>query len=411
MIGRGTRRCDNLFEDGRDKSEFVIFDCYKNFEFFEMNPKGFVPRPQKTSMQVRFELECKLLELYKEKGQSNIISNFISKIKSDIDELPTESIEIKKNRKKIEQVKKEEYWTQLSDDFIKKLKLEIAPLIQWIESKDSSDALTFDNSIYRILYAFEKDDKDNMIREINSTMEKLAKLKLNLSQFDGKRDLVKSLLEPSGWENLSYEKLENIRVDLRDLMKHRGTNSGSFIVFDIKDTGGVIKEISAGSVLYGANMEPYEKRVKKAIEEKLNDKLVIHKIRKGEKLTQTEVDGIYSIFGEDFVYSVDELSKNTSIDKEDIVGIIRKFVGVDEAELNKIFEDFIQNNHNKMNATQIKTLEIIKNDIAKNKGISFAALFAPPYTSFNPNGVDGIFGRMADEVFDLIAPFKATYIS
>lgn len=135
MIGRGTRRCDNLFENGRDKTEFVIFDCYKNFEFFEMNPKGFVPRPQKTSMQVRFELECKLLELYKEKGQSNIISDFVSKIKSDIDELPTESIEIKKNRKKIEQVKKEEYWTQLSDDFIKKLKLEIAPLIQWIEAK------------------------------------------------------------------------------------------------------------------------------------------------------------------------------------------------------------------------------------------------------------------------------------
>lgn len=411
MIGRGTRRCDNLFEEGHDKDEFAIFDCYKNFEFFDMNPKGFIPKPQKTSMQVRFELECKLLELYKEKGQSNIISDFVSKIKYDIDELPSGSIEIKKNRKKIDQVKKEEYWGKLSDNFIKKLKLEIAPLIQWIESKDNSDALTFDNSIYRILYAFEKDDNDTMIREINSTMEKLAQLKLNLTQFDGKRELVKSLLDPSGWEELSYEKLESIRIDLRNLMKHKGKEQGIFIVFDIKDTGGVIKDISAGSVLYGSNMEPYEKRVKKAIEEKLSNQLVIHKIRKGENLTQTEIDGIYSMFGEDFLYSVDELSSKTSIDKEDIVGIIRKFVGVDEAELNKIFEEFIQNHHNKMNATQIKTLEIIKNDIAKNKGISFAVLFGPPYTSFNPNGVDGIFGRMADEVFDLIAPFKATYIS
>ena len=63
-----------------------------------------------------------------------------------------------------------------------------------------------------------------------------------------------------------------------------------------------------------------------------------------------------------------------------------------------------------MNATQIKTLEIIKNDIAKNKGISFAALFAPPYTSFNPNGEAGIFGKMADDVFKLIAPYKASVI-
>ena len=411
MIGRGTRRCDNLFGDGLDKSEFAIFDCYKNFEFFEMNPKGFIPKPQKTSMQVRFELMCKLLEIYKSKKESSICAEFVEKIKRDISELPTESIEIKKNRKKIEQVKKDEYWSHLSEDFIKKLKLEIAPLIQWIEAKDNSDAIAFDNSIYRILQYFEVNDKDGLIREINTTMEKLARLKLNINQFDGKRELVKSLLDPSGWEELSYEKLEKIRIDLRELMKHKGATASSFVVFDIKDTGGVIKEVSAGSVLYGANMEPYEKRVKTAIEDKLNDQMIIHKIRKGDKLSEVELEGIYSIFGEDFVYSIDELSSKTDIDKDDIVGIIRKFVGVDEIELNKIFEEFIQKHHNKMNSTQIKTLELIKNDIAKNKGISFAALFAPPYTSFNPNGVDGIFGRMADEVFDLIAPFKATYIS
>lgn len=411
MIGRGTRRCDNLFGNGFDKTEFAIFDCYKNFEFFEMNPKGFIPKPQKTSMQVRFELMCKLLEIYKAKNENNICNEFAEKLKKDIYELPEKSIEIKKNRKKIEQVKKEEYWNHLSGDFIKKLKLEIAPLIQWIEAKENSDAIAFDNSIYRILQYFETNDKDSLVREINDTMAALARLKLNLNQFDGKREIVKSLLELSGWENLSYERLEQIRRDLRDLMKHKGATAGTFIVFDIKDTGGVVKEISAGSVLYGSNMEPYEKRVKLAIESKLSDQLVIHKIRKGEKLNESELESIYSIFGENFVYSIDELSTNTSIDKEDIVSIIRKFIGVDELELNKRFEEFIQKHHNKMNSTQIKTLEIIKNHIAKNKGISFAALFAPPYTSFNPNGVDGIFGRMADEVFDLIAPFKATYIS
>lgn len=411
MIGRGTRRCDNLFGDGVNKTEFVIFDCYKNFEFFEMNSKGFIPKQQKTSMQVRFELMCKLLEIYKPKNKMDICNDFIEKLKADISELPSQSIEIKKNRKRIEQVKKEEYWNHLSEDFIKKLKLEIAPLIQWIEAKDDLDAILFDNSIYRILHSFETNNKDSLVSEINVTIEKLAKLKTNINQFDGKRELVKSLLKPSGWDNLSYKKLEQIRLDLRDLMKYIGSTGGPFVLIDIKDTGEVTKEINAGSVLYGANMEPYEKRVKKAIEEKLKDQLVIHKIRKGEKLSQTEIDSIYSIFGEDFIYSIDELSNKTDIDKEDIVGIIRKFIGVDEAELNRRFEEFIQKHHSKMNATQIKTLEIIKNDIAKNKGISFAALFTAPYTSFNPDGVDGIFGRMADEVFNLIAPFKVSVIS
>ncbi len=411
MIGRGTRRCDNLFGEGKNKEEFVIFDCYKNFEFFEMNPKGFVPSVQKTSMQVRFELMCKMLEVYKNKENEVANDGFKDKIKEDINQLPLTSIAVKKSRKQIEQVKKDEYWLHVSSDFIKKLKLEIAPLMEWVEAKDGMEAVTFDNCIYRILYALENDNKEEMTKEINSVMEKLARLKTNISQFEGKRELIKSLLKPEGWENLNYEKLEKIRLELRNLMKYKGSSSSVYVMLDVKDTGAVVKEISAGTVLYGSNMEPYEKRVKKAIEEKLNNQIVIHKIRKGEKLTDTEIDGIYSMFSTDFVYSIDELSSKTDIAQEDIVGIIRKFVGIDEEELNARFEAFVQKYHVRMNATQIKTLEIIKNDIAKNRGISFATLFGAPYTSFNPNGVEGIFGRMADEVFDLIAPFKAIHIS
>lgn len=362
-------------------------------------------------MQVRFELMCSLIDKFKEERETEIIDDFVSKLRADIAQLPQDSIEIKKNRKRLEQIKKEEYWAHLSGDFMKKLTLEIAPLIQWIDAKDNADALGFDNSIYRIMEANLTNDNSRIVREVNNTMEKLAKLKLNLNQFEGKRELVKSLLNPSGWEQLSYDRLEQIRLDLRETMKFKGSDAGHFVVMDIKDTGGIVKEISAGAVLYGGNMEPYEKRVKNAIEDRLHDQLVIHKIRKGERLSSSELDNVYSIFGEDFVYSIDELSTKTDIDKEDIVGIIRKFVGVDEEKLNEMFEEFIQKHHNKMNATQIKTLELIKNDISKNKGISFAALFAPPYTNLNPNGVDGIFGRMADDVFDLVAPFKATYIS
>lgn len=43
MIGRGTRLCKNLFGNGRDKKEFLIFDFYRNFEYFEMNPEGTRP--------------------------------------------------------------------------------------------------------------------------------------------------------------------------------------------------------------------------------------------------------------------------------------------------------------------------------------------------------------------------------
>ena len=40
MIGRGTRLCADLFGPGQDKKEFLIFDFYRNFEYFEIEPRG-----------------------------------------------------------------------------------------------------------------------------------------------------------------------------------------------------------------------------------------------------------------------------------------------------------------------------------------------------------------------------------
>ena len=40
MIGRGTRKCLNLFGEGRDKECFYIFDYLGNFEFFRQNKNG-----------------------------------------------------------------------------------------------------------------------------------------------------------------------------------------------------------------------------------------------------------------------------------------------------------------------------------------------------------------------------------
>lgn len=160
MIGRGTRIYENLFGEGQDKKEFAIFDCYKNFQFFEMHAKGYEPKPQKTSVQLRFEIMCSLLEIFKQKGELNICEAFAAKLKGDIEELPENSIKIKKNRKKIEQVKREEYWNNLSEDLIKKLKLEIAPLTKWIEGVDNSDSVAFDNFIYKIMVNNISNDND-----------------------------------------------------------------------------------------------------------------------------------------------------------------------------------------------------------------------------------------------------------
>ncbi len=56
MIGRGTRLCPDLFGPGRDKKEFLIFDFYRNFEYFEMHPEGARPVQTQSVTSLLFNL-------------------------------------------------------------------------------------------------------------------------------------------------------------------------------------------------------------------------------------------------------------------------------------------------------------------------------------------------------------------
>ncbi|MBW3088907.1 DEAD/DEAH box helicase family protein [Bifidobacterium sp. 82T24] len=66
MIGRGTRLCPGLFgpagEPGSDKTEFRVFDCCGNFEFFNENPPEASTRQSMSLNERLFRLRVGLVE-------------------------------------------------------------------------------------------------------------------------------------------------------------------------------------------------------------------------------------------------------------------------------------------------------------------------------------------------------------
>ena len=62
MIGRGTRLCEDLFGPGQHKTHFLIFDHWKNFEFFDQHYQPAEPKQAKSLPQLVFEDRIKLAE-------------------------------------------------------------------------------------------------------------------------------------------------------------------------------------------------------------------------------------------------------------------------------------------------------------------------------------------------------------
>jgi type I restriction enzyme R subunit len=160
MLGRGTRLCENLFGAGQDKQYFMIFDHWENFKFFDINPEGEIPADSKSSLQVRFELRIKLLEHFLASRNKERQGELIALIRGDIASLPERSIEVKKNWRTLEQLKLDQVWLMVNDNLLNVLRLEIAPLMQWIDVEGQLDAIWFDNEMHRMeLYLLAKDKK------------------------------------------------------------------------------------------------------------------------------------------------------------------------------------------------------------------------------------------------------------
>lgn len=408
MLGRGTRLCPDLFTKGQPKEYFMVLDHWKNFEFFDIKPDGNLPSQSKTALQMRLELRVQMLQTLGQKGMTDKQSDLVAGIRQDLEALPATSVEVRKNWRTLEWLKLDQTWNILTNELTTKLKNEVAPLMQWVDVEGQKDALWFDNQMYRLQLLKLKDDP-KLDEHIGNIVYELSRLRLNLNQFNSIRDYVLECMQPDFWCKADYNEIEKARQTLRDYMKYRGDKPGKpFLKLDIIDTERQVFKIKEATASYTVNMDPYEERVKKTLEAQLDMQLAIQKIRRGQLLTPQDIDTIYQIFNSGRVeFTLVELAQTTHIKQSDLVGLLRQFVGVDVEELDNRFSQFIQSYSGKMSAMQIKTLEMIKNDIIKYKGISFASLYEPPYTARSQSGIDGIFGgKITPEVFALITPYK-----
>jgi len=399
MIGRGTRLRENLFGDNVDKEGFKVFDFWANFEFFNENPEGNKISIQKSQIQTAFERKLDLLEHFLDVKDTDNINYMVPLIKKDIYDLPLKAIDIREKRKAIDEVKKENLWKNITKSFIQKLRVDIAPLTQWIEREDSMDSRSFDSSMFKLELLKCKDKMEEYSDMVNKTKESLSFLNTSMNLFDGgKRELVNELLEDdythSKWLNSSFQDLEKTRVSLRDLMKNKTTIKRPFVKIDLKDTL-INKDIDTN--IYPNKYEEYDKRVKEELEKAIDNSLIIQKIRRGMKLSSFEEIGIGALLREHFCFSLKDLSSKSNILEDDLVGIVRYYLDVDKEYIDEVFSEYLNKYKQKLTPSQIRIVKLISDDIKKSKTLSPENLSKGAYGRICSAGFYGAFSEDNEE--------------
>lgn len=412
MIGRGTRHYNackhkDWLPTGK-KEYFLVFDFWKNFEWFDMHPRGVEAGTAEALPTTIFMVRIQQYNHFLNKNDSRNAGLIRKRLIDDIKSLPKDSIAIKERLRDIELVESEKLWDTIGIDPIVFLKTKIAPLMKY-KREVNLNTESFRLKCERLALALLRDSEAEVERLKDEIGEYLNSLPRNLNDVRQKEELLDMVLSKSFWNNVKYDDVINIMNELSPLMKYKRSEPNPPIVLDIDD---VIQErtlIQYGPIPNEEYVETYQAKVEKRIKELADKHPTIQKIKKQELLTEDDLQQLERTLNSPELYVTEEnLQKIYKQHKGTMIQFIKKILGLYEfpdpkQKIADAFKTFVVEK-NYLNADQVNFIRTLQTVFERKQHVEFQDFFESPFTNFGANAPIPLFDK--EELEEMVAICK-----
>jgi len=394
MIGRGTRKSDNIFGHSKHKKMFYIFDFCDNFSFFDMNPEGRKVNQGYSMTQKVFQMKLDLLfELQKLEHQSNDFHKaYYESIRLELYQtvisLNRDRILVRENMPLVDKYSVESKWTFLSKFDIQEVKNNLTLLID--SDKDLESAKAFDLKVFYIMLSLVSEEvvAKRAIGQVVQISQALLE-RLSIPQVAEKKDLLLEVLTQTYWNKVNVQALEHLRNELRYLIQYITDEVGIYST-DFKDD-----LIDQGKKYI--NIKDFKTYEEKVIDYLLSNETneTIIKIKMLDKITFKDLKELERILWQELGTKVDYYN----VTKEGNLAVfIRSIVGIDQEAINKKFSKYL--NTNVLSAKQQEFVKSIISYVQQNGDITKQDLVdKSPFSDFD---VVGLFDDKIDVLVRVI---------
>lgn len=373
MIGRGTRLCKGIL-DGRDKELFYIFDFCNNFEFFRLG--NWIEAAQTVSVQQRiFNLKADMiLQLQKLEYQTDELQilrqEFVTELVGQVKRLNRYNFNVWQHIKYVDKFSKEENYQALTFEDTKEIEKEVAPLI--LPMEEEIGAVRFDALMYAIEAASLLGEPYNRGRtELMNRVMALSKVS-NIPTVTARKDLMKQLLHTDYLKNAEIPQMEQIRQELREIMKFIPPKERKIVSTTLTDEIVDIKEFA--SELENDDLKNYKMKAEYYLKQH-EDNQVIAKLKTNHPLTVQDLEELEKILWDE-VGTKEEYQSEYG-DKP-LGELVREIIGLDMNAAKQAFSAYLDEVN--MNPSQIYFVNQIVNYIVKNGMMKdFTVLLESPF--------------------------------
>jgi len=404
MIGRGTRLRPNLFGPGKHKTEFLIFDHYGNFDYFEQEYQEPEDTGGKSLLQTTFEARLQLAQAALKHNHAAAFDVAIELLRTDINDLPDTSVAVKRELRTVHQLQQTSQLQDFSAKTQHQLEATIGPLMSARVLRDKH-ATAFDRlvaGIQRCMVEQASCFEDGKI-ELLAELDKLA---VNINAVRQKDAVIAEVRSAEFWQQPSIDRLEHARKELRGIMKFRQSGAGPGYGISSTRTGDDNIKVREREVqIAGANEAMiYRRRLKGILDGMLAANPTLQKIRQGQPIAESELKTLTStILTSHPGVSLEVLNEFYGRTADQLHLTVREIIGLDPEAIEEHFKQFLHR-HPNLTAQQVRFMNLLKNYIAQYGSIVVDKLYEPPFDSISHEGIDGVF--TPDDVGDLIAVLK-----
>ena len=408
MIGRGTRKCENLFGPGDDKKCFYVFDYCENFEFFETNPDGVESNAVIPLSQRIFRNRLILADLLQDDSSEDSVAirkEFLDNLHEYVSGMCDANFLVRPHLQSVTKLKNRETWEKLDSE----LKAAVAKTISGLPSQleqDDEYAKRWDHLLLKTeLALLEKSGEYvSLMKKIRKIADKLED-KTTIPDVKKQLEFIQAIKTDEFWEGMNLKALEEIRKRLRLLIKYIDPGEKQIVYSNFSDILTAPAVFEPGTEAFkNDELAAYRQKMNAVIDQNL-DKEVIWKVRCNRSLTDADLKQLEEIL--DLSTSEDkELFKEayqsgfrakTGTDNSSLELLIRSIVGLDRKAVEKEFADFIE----KSNLTSLQLAFVSKIIVyfAEDGFVRDDILYEPPFSDMYHDGPEGLFGDRVETLF------------
>jgi len=399
MIGRGTRLLEptQMKPWCTEKDAFLILDCWDNFEYFKLNPKGKELKPQ-IPLPVRYaSLRVDKIEVALELDERDIALKEINKLREQIAQLPSQSVVIQDAQTAIEKVLSADFWKDLSIKDIDFLRDVIIPLFRTMSQVDFKK-MRFEKDVVETSLAFLENDTDKFEILKANIQEQVSQLPQTVNIVAKHSVYINQVLRNKYWSVINDSEFNVLSDKLGYLMKYieRPSTGSGMDQLNLEDIVTKKEYVEFGPQNESVSITKYREMVEKKVTEMVSKNPILQKIQNGEGVTPEEAETLAKeLLEEDPHITESLLQKVYNNQRAKLVAFIKHILGIEVLErfdetVSKKVAQFIQE-HNTLTARQIDFLNLLRDFIIDKGTIHKRNLLEAPFTVIHPKGIQGVF--------------------